>query len=131
MSRTEFSAATKRAAWERANGQCEHRDATHAEGWQVCFKRLFPGDIFYDHVIPDALGGDNSLSNCQVLCKAHHDPKTRAEDVPRIAKMKRQRAKHVGAVKSRRSSLSHPKLKRRMDGQVVSRRTGKPIARHV
>lgn len=96
MSRTEFTAKTKRDAWMRAEGRCEHRDEDRAEGWQICSKKLFPGDIFYDHIIADGIGGDNSLSNCQVLCKAHHDGKTFKADTPRVAKMKRQRDAHVG-----------------------------------
>jgi len=109
VSRTEFTAATKRAAWERAGGRCEHiadseRFDRHfqTEGTIEgrCNKKLFHGDIFYDHIIPDGLGGDNSLANCAVLCRAHHDPKTREQDVPRIAKMKRQRDKHLGIRKS-------------------------------
>lgn len=109
MSRTEFTAATKRQAWERSGGRCQHAD---------CGKKLFPGDIFYDHIIPDALGGDNTLSNCQVLCRAHHDPKTRKEDVPRIAKMKRQRDKHHGIRKTSRTF-------RKPEGAEFNWRTGR------
>ncbi len=88
MSRREFSAKIRADAFARAKGCCEHPD---------CGKKLHPGDIFYDHVIADGLGGPPTLDNCQVLCKSHHDPKTRLEDVPAIAKAKRRHAKHFGA----------------------------------
>jgi 5-methylcytosine-specific restriction endonuclease McrA len=88
MSRREFPARIRLAAFQRAGGICE------APG---CQTKLRPGDLYYDHIIPDALGGEPVLSNCQCLCKSHHDPKTATEDVPRIAKMKRQRASHLGA----------------------------------
>ncbi len=93
MTRREFPAKVRVAAFERAAGRCERED---------CRKQLFPGDIFYDHVIPDALGGEPTLENCQVLCKSHHDPKTRAEDIPRIAKTKRIHQKHVARARKYR-----------------------------
>jgi hypothetical protein len=40
--------------------------------------------------------------------------------VGRIAKAKRVEARHLGATKPR-SSLSHPTLKRKLDGSVVPR----------
>ena len=86
--RRDFSARVRVQAFERAGGVCEH---------DGCPTRLRPGDLFYDHIIPDGLGGEPTLENCQCLCKAHHDPKTRTEDVPRIAKMKRQRRNYIGA----------------------------------
>jgi 5-methylcytosine-specific restriction protein A len=46
----------------------------------------------FDHRIPCAEGGDNSLENCDVLCRNCHGAKTK-KDVPRIAKGKRIRDK--------------------------------------
>lgn len=93
MARREFPPRVRLAAFERAKGICEHIDA---DG-ERCGTKLRPGDLFYDHIIPDALGGEPALENCQCLCKAHHDPKTFGEDVPRIAKAKRQQRGHIGA----------------------------------
>lgn len=78
MSRREFSGKTMAEAAVRANGQCEH-----------CTRRLMAGDYHYDHIIPDALGGSPTLDNCQVLCRSCHSVKTTKQDVPRIAKSKR------------------------------------------
>lgn len=90
--RTEFHPKVMIAAWDRADGRCE-----------LCQSgvTLLPGDIFYDHIIPDALGGEATLENCQVLCRSHHNEKTHKTDVPRIAKAKRVQRRHVGIKKPR------------------------------
>lgn len=91
--RREFSRAVRAAAFERARGCCENIDA---DG-ERCGKKLFPGDIHYDHVIADSIGGEPTLDNCAVLCRAHHAVKTATLDTPRAAKTKRIRDKHIGA----------------------------------
>lgn len=90
--RQEFSAKVKVAAFERAKGCCE-----------LCKTgiRLRPGDIYYDHRNPDALGGEPTLENCQVLCRSHHAAKTADEDVPAIAKAKRRYRRAAGIKKPR------------------------------
>lgn len=86
--RREFPTKVMVAAFERAAGKCES-----------CGARLSPGKFAYDHVIPDALGGSPTIENCAVLCSACHGAKTARQDVPQIAKMKRQRAVHLGIKK--------------------------------
>jgi 5-methylcytosine-specific restriction protein A len=88
--RREFSKKVMGQAALRANGQCEK-----------CSTRLMAGKIAYDHIIPDALGGEPTLENCQVLCAACHGVKTSKEDVPRISKTERMRLKFNGAWRSR------------------------------
>jgi 5-methylcytosine-specific restriction protein A len=88
--RREFSKKVMGQAALRANGQCEK-----------CSTRLMAGKIAYDHIIPDALGGEPTLANCQVLCAACHGTKTSKEDVPRISKAERTRLKHAGAWRSK------------------------------
>lgn len=89
--RKEFPAKVKLAAWERCGGNCES-----------CHARIL-GRPEYDHVLPDALGGEPTLENCEVLCSKCHRIKTSGADVPRIAKAKRQQRKAIGAwPKSRR-----------------------------
>lgn len=83
--RTEFPKKVKLAAWERAGGRCEK-----------CGAKLFPGKFDFDHAKPDAFGGEATLANCSVLCTACHDTKTFTEDIPRIAKADRVRAKWLG-----------------------------------
>jgi len=68
--RTEFTAKTKLQAFQRANGTCESAG---------CGAKLTPGKFTYDHRIPDQLGGDNSLENCQVICSVCDKEKTRRD----------------------------------------------------
>ena len=83
--RQEFPSKVKLAAWERCGGKCEQ-----------CLTRII-GRADYDHIIPDALGGEPVIDNCQVLCPKCHRLKSATEDVPRIAKAKRQQRKAIGA----------------------------------
>lgn len=104
MKRAEFSAKTKVAAFERSGGRCES-----------CGRKLLTGDINYDHAIPCECGGDASLANCSVLCRACHGTKTREQDLPRISKGRRVRRGHIGVSNRRRRFIGW----RRFDGSVV------------
>ena len=113
MSRREFPAKVKVAAYERSRGRCE-----------CCTALLAVGKFHYDHRVPDALGGVPVLSNCEVLCLACHGAKTAGGDVPRIAKAKREQIAHIGAKARTRSPLPgsrDSKWKRKLDGTVVPR----------
>jgi 5-methylcytosine-specific restriction protein A len=106
MTRREFPDKVKVEAFQRADGRCEK-----------CTAKLFVGKIHYDHRIPDAMGGEPTLSNCDVLCTACHGIKTRRVDVPAIAKVKRIRAAHIGAKKPsgfRKPPPGYDPWKRRM-----------------
>ena len=90
MTRLEFSATTKRKAFDRAmmqGGKCQCG----------CGQDLQPPRIAYDHILPDALGGKPELANCQVLNAACHQRKTSTEDVPRIRKADRQKVASINA----------------------------------
>ena len=111
--RREFTAKIKEQAYERSGGHCEVR-------W--CGAALTTGRIHYDHIIPCALGGEPTLANCQVICTACHKAKTTKEDIPRIAKAKRVRRKHIGIRK--RSSFAcsrQSRFKKKLNGEVVLR----------
>ena len=84
--RREFSKTVRREALKRANKQCENKTCG----------ALFGLKFHFDHVIPDALGGEPTLENCEVLCHVCHAEKTFKHDVPRIAKAKRVSDKHSG-----------------------------------
>lgn len=90
--RREFPAKVKAQAFDRAKGCCEQCQSGI---------KLLVHDIFYDHRIPDGLGGEPTFENCQVLCRSHHDIKTRARDVPAIAKSKRVQRRRAGIKKGR------------------------------
>jgi 5-methylcytosine-specific restriction endonuclease McrA len=103
--RREFSKAVMRDAAARAGGRCENPN---------CGARLALGDFHYDHIIPDALGGEPTLDNCQVICRACHKEKTGKADIPRIAKTKR--------ISDREKGIRKPRTIirwRRFDGSVV------------
>jgi 5-methylcytosine-specific restriction protein A len=108
MTRREFPAKVRLAAYERAGGHCE-----------VCTAKLYPGKFRYDHRIPDALGGEPALENCVVQCVACDAPKT-AADQTTIAKSKRIRAKHAGIRKTTRPlpGSRASGIRKRMSGQV-------------
>jgi 5-methylcytosine-specific restriction endonuclease McrA len=118
--RQEFPNRVKRDAAVRANGKCEQ-----------CGLRLRSGEYHYDHVIPDGLGGEPILSNCEVLCRTCHNIKTRTKDVPAIAKAKRNFDRERGIKKSGNKPLPFSRqshLKKKMDGTIVHRHTGQPIS---
>lgn len=116
--RHEFSKKTMREAYERSEGLCEGVMPTG----ERCCANLAHKLHHFDHIIPDAIGGDNSLQNCQVLCKPCHDDKTRKIDIPIIAKAKRNYDKHRGIRKSSRFPGSRDsKWKKKIDGSVVMR----------
>src|ERR1019366_5088402 len=101
--RTEFSQKVKPNAAIRANGNCE-----------VCTRKLLTGDFHFDHEIPDALGGEATLSNCRVLCRPCHKKKTTQADIPRIAKAHRNYRPSHGIKKARTITAW-----RKFDGTIV------------
>lgn len=86
MPRTEFSKKVRRDAFMRAAGHCE------VPG---CGCKLTTGKFAYDHIIPDWMGGEAVLSNCQVLCDPCHKVKTAADAADR-AKAQRREDAHRG-----------------------------------
>lgn len=109
--RREFSAKIRVQAFERASGRCEN-----------CGVKLAAGAIQYDHSIPDAMGGEPTLDNCMVLCRACHGSKTSKDDVPAIAKAKRRQARHLGIKKPSAFPCSrNSKWRKKIDGTVVPR----------
>ena len=101
--RREFSAKVKLQAFDNCGGLCVR-----------CTARLYPGKYRYNHRIPDAIGGEPTLDNCEVLCLNCDTPQTYAIDIPRIAKAKRIRKKHHG-IKKPRTIMSW----RRFNGDIV------------
>jgi 5-methylcytosine-specific restriction enzyme A len=116
MSRKEFPAKVKVAAFLRSQGHCE-----------MCGVALTTGKFHYDHELPDALGGEPTLENCKVACTPCHSEKTAKEDVPRIRKADRQRKAHIGAkapVKRKIQSAGFPKAQRtRIEKQTLPPRS--------
>lgn len=116
--RKEFSAAVKRAAWERSGGRCEGwatTDLMHhfgrSIGIRLCNAVVRKGKCAFDHRIPVWTCDDASLANCQVLCLPCHKAKT-AQDVKAIAKSKR-------IIRGKRKSKRGFRFWRRFNGEIV------------
>jgi 5-methylcytosine-specific restriction endonuclease McrA len=110
--RREFSKAVKRLAAFRSKGHCEQ-----------CKIKLRVGEFHYDHIIPDWMGGEPTIENCEVLCIKCHRRKTREKDVPAIAKSKRIIDKNRGIKTSPRKlpcGRNSP-FKKKITGEVVAR----------
>lgn len=113
MTRRRFPKSVKTAAFERAMGRCE-----------CCTAYLYVGKFHYDHIQPDGLLGEPTLENCRVLCIACHGVKTAREDIPRMAKADRQKARHEGTRKPSRRPMDGSRgsrWRKRMDGTVERR----------
>jgi 5-methylcytosine-specific restriction enzyme A len=92
--RLEFTSATKRAAWDRANGVCECHRAYQLKRPSGCGQELsIRNGVYYEHIAQDAIAQDNSLENCAVLTKTCWREKTAMHDLPAIAKSNRVRDK--------------------------------------
>ena len=82
--------------------------------------------VEYDHMLPLALGGADTLENMQALLVDHHKAKTR-DDIKRIRKADRQKKYHeTGRSRARRGPPLQgrgfdKRFTRRMDGTVEKR----------
>lgn len=85
-----------------------------------CRREIRPFDEWQvDHAIALINGGENRENNLVPLLAVCHKAKT-ARDVKEKAKVYRIRAKHRGIkLRKKGRSLSHPFLRRKMDGTVV------------
>jgi 5-methylcytosine-specific restriction protein A len=110
--RHEFSKKTKLEAFTRCEGKCEG-----------CGSLLRPGRFDYDHDLPAAFAGDNSISNCRVLCDGCHGKKTGERDIPAIAKSNRIRRRWAGIrPKSKFQTSRDGKYKAKIGGGIVVRK---------
>ncbi|MEQ8450604.1 MAG: HNH endonuclease [Nitratireductor sp.] len=90
-------------------------------------RKFRPGDVIeFDHITPLWLGGENRERNLQAVIGEAHKRKTSVEAGVR-AKVKANTKKHLGLTSRKKSSLSHPRFKKRMDGTVIDRTTGEVV----
>lgn len=125
--RAEFSPATKRAAADRAAGHCEM-----IWNGERCNAPLRRGEHIYDHRGPDYFTKDNSLDNCQVICRSCDKLKYSGIDRPAIdrAKRIRDRDRGIKPVKGRELPCKrNSRFKMKIGGQIVLRSTGEPAFR--
>ena len=82
--RTEFSQKIRKAAFVRC---CREGTRPGIPQCENCGLELTSGNIIYEHVQPDGLGGEPIAENCKVFCrKICATKKTVEEDNPRMAK---------------------------------------------
>ncbi|MBB2964924.1 HNH endonuclease [Methylobacterium sp. R2-1] len=115
MSRTEFPKKVRRDAFVRAAGHCEGAG---------CGCRLTTGKFQYDHRIPDWMGGEPVLSNCQVLCTDCHKSKTKKDAADRAEAQRREDAHHGIRTAPHRPIRSAPMPKR-----PPQRRASSPLSK--
>jgi 5-methylcytosine-specific restriction enzyme A len=123
--RREFPSSVKREAFARSAGICECHLLTGKPG---CGVRLGPGNVFYEHIVCDRIGGTPTLDNCAALCRTCWRLKTNHYDLPIVADTNRMWDRHRG-IKTVSQRIPGGKLdprKRKMNGQVVDRETGEP-----
>lgn len=96
----------------------------HGGRCHLCQGKIFPGEEWdVSHEIPLAIGGADDATNMAPAHRKCHREHTATVDAPRIAKTKRQHAKHIGAHQSRNPLPGGrtSKWKKKMDGSVVRR----------
>lgn len=99
----------KLRVFEREGGKC----------W-ISGRKIMPGDAWdLDHKVALCNGGTHSEDNLFPALRDKHREKTRA-DVDEKAKVARLKQKHLG-MRSPKRGLSHPTLRRKMNGQVEAR----------
>ncbi|MCJ8518970.1 5-methylcytosine-specific restriction endonuclease McrA [Pseudorhizobium tarimense] len=101
--------------FERENGIC------HLTG-----QKIQPGDEWdLEHKVALILGGQHRETNLFPALQEAHRRKT-AMEMKVKSKIARVKKKHLGITKPK-SSLSHTRFKRLMDGTVVNRDTGEIV----
>jgi 5-methylcytosine-specific restriction endonuclease McrA len=95
----EFSTKTKRERLKQSGGFCEAEGPLYGlELGQRCNADLGRG-VEFDHFIALGIGGTNDLANARAICVRCHKHKSGANDLPKIAKTKRQSDKSKGIKK--------------------------------
>lgn len=123
--RTEFPQSVRKAAFRRCCKECRVEGIENRPGvpqCEGCGNELRSGGVYYEHMDPDGLGGDNTLENCQVRCanckkakdKVDNARMTKADNVAKASYgLKRKKKPFPG---SRASGW-----KRKIDGTVERR----------
>jgi hypothetical protein len=125
MSRLEFTAKTKRAAYVRSGSICECHLVPMLNRPSGCGGKLAEGRVRYEHIVPAEMTRDNSLENCAALSLGCWREKTDHYDRKVIAKSNHARDRSRG-IKTRRGRSSFQTnrdgpFKKKFDGSVVRR----------
>lgn len=120
MKRARLSTTQRFALLQREKYRCH-----------LCNGLIYVGQAWdVSHDIPLELGGADDDENRRSAHRKCHRSHTATVDIPAIAKAKRIEAGHHGARVSRSPMRGgrHDFLKRKMDGTVVFRDSGKPAS---
>lgn len=102
--RQEFPLRIRKLAFARC---CRNGSKPGIPQCENCGNVLRPGNIEYEHLVPDGLGGEPTLENCGVWCRVPcSKSKTFGEDNPRMAKADRVLRKAYGLAPRGRSIRS-------------------------
>lgn len=119
--RREFPLSVRKLAFARC---CKNGTKPGIPQCENCGNELRSGNIEYEHLDPDGLGGEPTLENCGVWCRVPcSKTKTFTQDNPRMQKADRV-LKAAFDLKSKGRPMAGTKasgLKKKMNGQVVPR----------
>lgn len=113
--RREFPVKVRKFIWDRAGGLCECG----------CGQPFTVSDpVQYDHIIPDALGGEATAENCRAIRRSCHQGKSIAErgSITKAHRLDRK-AKGLTGRKAVIPGSKSSGWKRKLDG-TVERRDG-------
>jgi len=97
--RREFPLKVRKLAFARC---CKKGTMPGIPQCENCGIELKPGNIEYEHLVPDGLQGEPTLENCGVWCRSScSKKKTFTEDNPRMAKADRVLKKSYGLTRSK------------------------------
>lgn len=107
--RREFPLSVRKLAFKRC-----------CRNGKSCPIELRAGNIIYEHVDPDGLGGEPTLENCKVHCKNCADVKTFTEDNPRMQKADRVLKKNFG-LQGKKQKIRSPGFRKAPPQNTASR----------
>ena len=108
--RREFPQSVRKQAFKRCCLECNVEGVENIPGVPQCEKCgivLRAGNIEYEHLVPDGLGGEPTLENCGVWCRSSCSrKKTSEQDIPRMAKADAVLKKSYGLDRKRKKIAS-------------------------
>lgn len=125
MSRQEFPSKVRKAALERSGGVCECHLLGKAgiPGFTVegCGCPIGPGNVYFEHIIPDGAGGEPTLKNCAAVTKTCGGRKGATFDAGKVAEVRHQFKANWGIKERKGRPMAGTKasgVRKRMNGKV-------------
>lgn len=116
--RREFPLKVRKLAFARC---CKSGTLPGIPQCENCGNQLRAGNIEYEHLDPDGLGGEPTLENCGVWCAVPcSSKKTHTEDNPRMVKADRVLRKTYG-LKPARQKIQSARFRKAAPQRTASR----------